>query len=88
MRRGSCHTAGVSQRSVEIVIGRLVTDEAFRELFIQDSAGALRAFIESGHELTQVEVSAIESTHPGLWTAAAERIDPRLQKVSFGVEHM
>jgi hypothetical protein len=74
----------MSQRNVEIVIGRLVTDDVFRAIFILDSAAALTQFIESGHELTPMEASAIEATDPRLWTRAAEEIDPRLQKVSLG----
>jgi hypothetical protein len=73
----------VSQRSVEILIGRLVTDEAFRAMFIRDPAASLTQFTEAGHELTPLEISAIRSTHPSVWTAVAERIDPRLQKASL-----
>jgi hypothetical protein len=82
---GFANRRDVSQRNVEIAIGRLVTDEAFREMFIRDPASALAQFIESGYELTPLEVSAVESTDRGLWTRTAEQIDPRLQKVSLKV---
>ena len=75
----------MSQRSVEIAIGRLVTDDAFRAAFVRDPAATLTRFIESGYELTPPEVSAIEATDPGLWTRTAEQIDSRLQKVSLGL---
>ncbi len=74
---------GVSQRNVEIAIGRLVTDEAFRAAFVRDPAPVLAQFVESGHELTALEVSALEVSDPGLWARTAEQIDPRLQRVSF-----
>jgi hypothetical protein len=73
----------VAQRSVEILIGRLLTDEAFRAAFDRDAADALTAFIESGYELTALEIAALRATSPDLWRRAADQIDPRLQKASL-----
>jgi hypothetical protein len=75
----------MSQRNVELLIGRLVTDEAFRVMFIRDPAATLAQFIEWGYELTRLEMAALEATDPGLWTRTAEQIDARLQKVSLGL---
>lgn len=75
----------MAQRNVEIVIGRLITDEAFRMAFFDDPAMALTRFIDSGYELTALEVAALGATDAGVWAHAAEAIDPRLQKVSFAV---
>ena len=75
----------MAQRNVEVLIGRLITDEAFRAKFIRDPAAALTQFIERGYELTPLEVAALEATDPGLWTRTAEQIDPRLQKISIGL---
>jgi hypothetical protein len=74
----------VSQRNVEIAIGRLVTDEAFRTMFIRDPSAVLTEFIERGYELTPLEVSALQATDPDLWNRTAEQIDARLQKVFLG----
>lgn len=74
----------MAQRNVEIVVGRLVTDEAFRAMFIRDPAATLTEFVERGYELTPLEMAALEATDPAVWTMAAERLDPRLQKVSLG----
>jgi hypothetical protein len=81
-----CHrcvrkAADVAQRSVEILIGRLVTDEAFRSAFLRDARTSLSGFIESGYELTAVEVAALCATPGDVWNAIAGRIDSRLQKV-------
>jgi len=73
----------MAQRSVEILIGRLVTDEAFRSAFLSEPTMTLTRFVESGYELTALEIAALEATHRGVWTVAAERIDRRLQKVSL-----
>jgi hypothetical protein len=73
----------VAQRSIEVFIGRLVTDEGFRDAFIDSSMTAIRAFIDAGHELTAVEVAALVATRPGFWERVADQIDPRLQKASL-----
>jgi hypothetical protein len=73
----------VAQRSIEVLIGRLITDEGFRGAFIGDPTAALRAFIEAGHELTTVEISALVATGPDFWERVADQVDPRLQKASF-----
>ncbi len=75
----------MSQRNVEIVIGRLVTDEAFRATFIRDPGAALARFAELGYELTWVEIAALKATDPGLWNRTAEQIDARLQNASLGL---
>lgn len=73
----------MAQRNVEIVIGRLVTDEAFRAMFLRDPAATLRRFTEWGYELTPLEAAALEATDSGLWARTAEQIDRRLQKASL-----
>ena len=73
----------LSQRSIELLIGRLVTDEEFRISFLKDPAETLGEFIESGHELTAVEIQALAASSPLFWREVAERLDPRLQKVTL-----
>jgi hypothetical protein len=73
----------VAHRNIEIVIGRLITDEAFRTAFLRDAATALAGFGESGYELTPVEIAALRATHADVWTRAAAQVDERLQKASF-----
>jgi hypothetical protein len=73
----------VAQRSIEILIGRLVTDEAFRSAFGSNARATLTGFIESGYELTPVEIAALCATPADVWERVAARVDPRLQKASF-----
>lgn len=73
----------MAQRSIEILIGRLVTDEAFRSAFRSDATTMLTRFIESGYDLTPVEISALRATPADVWERVAEHVDPRLQKASF-----
>jgi len=70
----------VAQRSIEVVIGRLITDEGFREAFIANPTAALERFIDAGHELTSVEIAALLATRPRFWEGVADEVDPRLQK--------
>jgi hypothetical protein len=71
----------VAQRSVEVLIGRLITDEAFRFAFCRNATMTLTEFMESGHELTTVEIAALRTTPADIWKRIATHIDPRLQKV-------
>jgi hypothetical protein len=73
----------VTQRSIEMVIGRLVTDEEFRETFLRDPHQALGDLLERGMHLTHAEIAALVATDSSLWESVAEQVDPRLQKISL-----
>jgi len=75
-------TVTVSQRNIELLIGRLLTDEAFRAAFVRNIAQTLTAFIDAGHELTSQEIHALLASSPSFWAEVATEIDPRLRKVS------
>lgn len=70
----------MSQKSVEILLGKLVTDEELRLRFRADPAGALQ---QTGLELTRVEMEALRSVDAGALDRLARSIDPRLQKASL-----
>jgi hypothetical protein len=73
----------MSQREVEHLIGRLVTDEEFRREFDTDPGGVLRELVDRGVPLTGSEVAALSATPAEVWHRAARDLDPRLQKVSL-----
>jgi hypothetical protein len=73
----------MSQRSVERVIGKLVTDEAFRRRFAVDREGALRDSVGCGLELNACEREALASLDIRLLERLAQAIDPRLQKTEI-----
>jgi hypothetical protein len=75
----------VTQRCIEIVVGRLVTDEEFRQTFLSDPHRALSELLERGAHLSHAEIAALIATDPSLWDRIAEDVDPRLQKVSLKV---
>jgi len=74
----------VAQRSIEILVGRLLTDEAFRNAFLRNHSTVLEAFCETGHELTTWEIAALTATPKRLWNEFAAQLDPRLQKANLG----
>lgn len=73
----------MAQRIIEILIGRLITDEAFRAEFLGDPEKTLIDLREGGLSLSSTEIAALMSTDRDLWARAADQIDPRLQKASF-----
>jgi hypothetical protein len=73
----------LAQRIIEMVIGRLITDEQFRSEFLQDPENTLLALCDRGLELSRTEIGALVNTDPALWARTADAIDPRLQKASL-----
>jgi hypothetical protein len=73
----------MSQRTIEIVIGRLATDEEVRERFLDDPQEAVAAMRQEGLELTAVEADALSALPRKPLEALADAIDPRLQKASL-----
>jgi hypothetical protein len=73
----------LAQRIIEMLIGRLITDEQFRDDFLRDPESTLLEMCDRGLELSRTEMAALINTDPALWGRTAEAIDPRLQKVSF-----
>jgi hypothetical protein len=71
----------VSQKSVEIVIGRLATDEAFRGRFEASREAALDDVSAAGLPLTPVERQALLEIDVGACERFATRLDARLQKI-------
>ena len=73
----------MGQRSVEILIGRLVTDEDLRLRFLADPRDTIRLEQQVGLVLTKAEVDALLASPVALWERLAAKIDPRLQKASL-----
>lgn len=73
----------MSQRSVEIVIGRLVSDEDLRERFRRDARAALARLRESGLELSAIELEALAGLSAPALDRLARALDGRLQRASL-----
>jgi hypothetical protein len=73
----------MSQRNVEILIGRLLTDEDLRRRFTRDPAVTLEEFCRQGWELSRCEIDALLSPDASIWSEMARRIPSRLQRCSL-----
>ena len=73
----------MSQKNVELIIGKLATDEEFRRLFQADRERVIQGEMERGTELTRSEVAALLATDISVFDRVAETLDPRLQKASL-----
>lgn len=70
----------MSHKTVQLIIGRILADEEFRDDFLDQPVSTLAALRERGFELTDAEASALLETDRGLWTLGAKRLDARLQR--------
>jgi hypothetical protein len=70
----------MSQKTVQLLIGQIVTDEELRLQFVEQPRETLTALRERGFELTPTEIDALVDTDRQFWDSAAARIHPRLQR--------
>jgi hypothetical protein len=73
----------LAHRIIEILVGRLITDEQFRVEFLRDPERTLLELSQRGFELSRTEIAALMNTDPALWARTASGLDPRLQKASL-----
>jgi hypothetical protein len=74
----------VTQKSVEIVIGKLASDEELRHRFRQNRRATLRSLHEEqGLELSAVEIASLEAADVEAFERLASALDPRVQKASL-----
>ena len=70
----------MAQRIVEIVVGRLVTDEQFRTDFLAAPENTLLDYCHArGLDLSHTEIAALLATDRQLWGRTADALDGRLQ---------
>jgi hypothetical protein len=74
----------MSHRGVEIVLGRLATDEATRRMFGESPGRTLRDLMDSGIELSPVELAALEALDGAAIQRFAQALDSRLRRAVFG----
>ena len=73
----------MSQKTVQLFIGRVLTDEDLRQQFLEDPRRMLTTLRDQGLEITSWEIESLIQTERELWTYAAARIHSRLQRSSF-----
>jgi hypothetical protein len=72
---------GMTQKNVEQLLGRLLTDPALRRRFMESPRDFLAELPQQGLELSLIEVEALASTDPESLLALADRLDKRLRKL-------
>ncbi len=77
----------MSHRYVEIVIGRLATDEELRRRFEEAPEATLRELVAQGLELTETEIASMLACGERCVKALAGAVDPRLQKANLKEGH-
>jgi DNA-binding NarL/FixJ family response regulator len=78
-------TKPMSQWGVQLVIGKLLTDDEFRRRFEQSRRECLRTVCERGIDLTETEIAALLDEDPDVWSTMAARIDRRLHNAQSEV---
>jgi len=73
----------MTHQSVEILIGKLVTDEELREAFQQNPHAVLAWLRYQGLQLSSLEMEALKAINPSELSGLADMIDRRLQKASL-----
>jgi hypothetical protein len=76
----------MSQKSVEMLIGRLATDEPLRRRFTADPADVVRLFLAEGYPLSSVEARALVRLDNAALDRFARALDPRLQKAALDID--
>jgi hypothetical protein len=76
---------GMSQKCVELLLGRVLTDEDFRRSFfpVRDFSFAMAA--AHGLELTAIEKSALSSLKGRRFDFIAQTLDPRIARSGVSV---
>jgi hypothetical protein len=70
----------MAQRTVQLIIGQVLTDEELRSDFLERPFETLTSLRDRGFELTKVEIDALVRTDRRFWAVGAEWIDGRLQR--------
>jgi hypothetical protein len=70
----------MAQRTVQLIIGQILTDEEFRFDFLERPLETLTSLRDKGVDLTLVEIDALAQTDRRFWLIGAEWVDARLQR--------
>ena len=73
----------MSQRAVERAVGKLVTDEGFRDEFFKDPSSAC---LRAGLELTWEELEALSRVPRAALAALSARVDGRICRLNIPVQ--
>jgi hypothetical protein len=78
--RAECGAIHDVAETVQLVIGRVLTDEELRARFVERPLETLTELTEQGFELTRDEIAALVQSDPDVWPSMARHLHPRLQR--------
>ena len=70
----------MAQKTVQLVIGRILTDEEFRATFLERPTDTLISLRDQGYALTNDEIAALVRTDARLWRRGSKWVDAELQR--------
>ena len=70
----------MSQRCVEMLLGKILTDEDFRRSFFPVQASSFEIAAAHGLELTPIERSALSTLRLRRFAFIAQTLDPRISR--------
>jgi hypothetical protein len=76
----------MSQRSVEKLLGRILTDDDFRRSFFPVRVASFEVTATHGLDLTSIERSALSSLKLRRFECLAQTLDPRISRSSASEE--
>jgi hypothetical protein len=78
----------MSQRDVEKLLGKMLTDDLFRQSFFPVGRHSFELAAAHGLELTAVERSALSSLRSRAFECLARSLDPRISRSSAAGERV
>jgi hypothetical protein len=78
----------MSQRDVEKLLGKILTDDEFRQSFFPVGRHSFEFAASHGLELTPVERSALSSLRSRAFECLARSLDPRISRSSSAGERL
>ena len=84
--RGPRRKPKMSQRDVEKLLGKILTDDEFRQSFFPVGRRSFEFAAEYGLELTPIERSALSSLKSRAFECLARSLDPRISRSSAAGE--
>ncbi len=78
----------MSQKNVEVLLGKILTDDGFRESFLPVGPRSFEVASSFGLEFTPVERSALSTLRRRAFECLARTLDPRISRSSASAERL
>jgi hypothetical protein len=74
----------MAHKTLQLIIGRILTDEEFRDRFLANPVDMLSPLSEMGDDVTRGEIKALTAIERRFWEVGTDWIDGRLQRCAPG----